>query len=53
MVAILMMSAKLATQDLLKINIFSNKGYDIVVSVYDVNNKILPRDSTYVVMLPK
>ena len=36
-----MMSAKTATLDLLKIKLFSNKGYDIIIPVYDVTNKIL------------
>ena len=36
-----MMSAKLATPVLLKINIFLNKGYDIITLDYDVTNKIL------------
>ena len=40
-----MVSAKLATQSLFKIKIFSNKGYDVIISVYDLTNKILPRDS--------
>ena len=48
MVAILMMSAKLAT--------FWNKGYDVIIYVHEVTNKILPNDSNYivdVVMWPK
>ena len=44
MVTILMMSAKLATPDLLKIKIFQNKGYDVMIPDYDVTNKILLRD---------
>ena len=44
-----MMSAKMATPDLLKITVFSNKGYDIIISVNDVTNKILSRDSNYIV----
>ena len=51
-----MMSAKLATLDLLKIKAFWNKGYDIITSVCDVMNKILSHDSNYivnVVMWPK
>ena len=38
MVAILMISLKLATIHLLK-KIFWNKGYDVIISVYDVTNK--------------
>ena len=36
-----MMSAKMATLDLLKIKVFSNKVYDFIIPVYDVTNKIL------------
>ena len=56
MVTILMMSAKMATPGLLKITVFWNKGYDVIISVDDVTNKILSRDSNYivdVVMWPK
>ena len=56
MVTILMMSAKMATPGLLKIKVFWNKGYDVIISVHDVTNKILSRDSNYnvnVVMWPK
>ena len=56
MVTILMMSAKLATLGLLKIIVFWNKGYDVIISVHDVTSKILSRDSNYivdVVMWPK
>ena len=49
MVTILMMSAKLATPGLLKINIFWNKGYDDIIFDYGVNNKILSHDSNYIV----
>ena len=41
MVKILMMSAKMATPGLLKIKVFWNKGYDVIISVHDVTNKIL------------
>ena len=56
MVTILMMSAKLATPDLLKIKIFRNKGYDVMIPDYDVTNKILlrdPYDIVPVVMWPE
>ena len=56
MVTILMMSAKLATPGLLKIKIFQNKGYNIIIPDYDVTNKILSPESNYivdVVMWPK
>ena len=45
MVAILMMSAKLAALVLLKIKLFGNKGYDIIISVNDIISKILSHDS--------
>ena len=44
-----MMSAKIATPGLVKITVFWNKGYDVIISVDDVNNKILSRDSNYTV----
>ena len=44
-----MMSAKMATLDLLKIKAFWNQYYDIIISVHDVRNKTLSRDSNYVV----
>ena len=50
------MSAKMATPGLLKITVFWNKGYDVIIPVDDVTNKILSRDSNYivdVVMWPK
>ena len=40
-----MMSAKLATLDFFKIKEFWNKGYDVVISSYDVTNKIALHDS--------
>ena len=49
MVTVLMMSTKMATPSLLKIKLFRNRGYDIIISVYDVTNKILPRDSNYII----
>ena len=49
MVTILMMSAKLATTGLLKIKLFRNKGYDVIVPDSDVTNRVLSRDSNYVV----
>ena len=50
------MSAKIATVGLLKIKLFWNKGYDVIICVYDIINKILLSDSNYivdVVMWPK
>ena len=34
------MSAKMATPGLLKIPVFSNKGYDVIIYVDDVTNRI-------------
>ena len=51
-----MMSAKMATAGLLKITVFWNKAYGVIIPVDDVTNKILSSDSTYVVdvfMWPK
>ena len=56
MVTILMMSAKITTPGLLKIRVFWNNGYDVIISVHDVINKILSRDSNYIIdvfMWPK
>ena len=51
-----MMSGKMATPVLLKITVFWNKGYDFIISVDHVTNKILSRDSNHIVdvfMWPK
>ena len=56
MVAISMMSTKMATLGLFKIKVFWKKGYDVIIFVYDVINKNLSSDSNYVidvVMWPK
>ena len=42
------MSAKMATLGLLKMKVFWNKGYDLLISVHDFTNKILLRDSNYI-----
>ena len=50
------MSAKMATLGLLKIMIFWNKPYDVIISVHDITNKVLSRDSHHIVnvaMWPK
>ena len=44
-----MMLAKMATPGLLKITVFWNKGYDVIIPVHDVTNKILSRDLNYIV----
>ena len=49
MVAILMMSAKLVTLDLLKTKVTRNNGYDVIILVHDVTNKILSCYSNYIV----
>ena len=41
----------MATPGLLKITVFWDKGYDVIISVNDVTNKILWRDSKYIVDL--
>ena len=55
-VAILMMEAKLDTLGLLKIEIFWNEGYDVIICVHNVTIKILSLRSNCivdVVMWPK
>ena len=42
-----MMSAKTATLGLLKIKVFWDKGYDVIISVHEFPDKILPCDSNY------
>ena len=44
-----MISAKMASPGLLKITVFWNKCYDVMVSVNDVTSKILWHDSNYIV----
>ena len=46
-----MMSEKMATLGLLKIKIFLNKAYDVIISVHDFTNKILSRDLSYILDL--
>ena len=56
MVTVLIISAKMATPAFLKIKVFWKNGCDVIISVHDVNNKILSRDSNYnvnMVMWPK
>ena len=50
------MSPKMTTSGLLKKTVFWNKDYDVLIPVDDVTNKILSRDSNYIVdvfMWPK
>ena len=49
MVTILMMSAEITTPGLLKIRVFWSKGYDVIILEHDVSNKILSRDSNYII----
>ena len=46
-----MMSVKMATLGLLKIMVFCNKCYDVIVHVDYITNKILSRDSNYIIDL--
>ena len=43
-----MMSTKMATPGLLKIAVFQNKGYNVIIRVDDVTNKILLSDWNYI-----
>ena len=45
----MMMSAKMATPGLRKIKVSWKKGYDVIIFVNDVTNKILSSDSIYIV----
>ena len=49
MLTVLMMSAKITTPDHLKIRVFRNNGYDVIIFVHDVAIKILSRDSNYII----
>ena len=42
---ILIMSGKMANLGFLKIKVFENKDYDVIISLHDVTNKILSGDS--------
>ena len=44
-----MMSAKVAIPGLLKLAVFWNEKYDVLISVDDVTYKILSGDSNYIV----
>ena len=43
------MSAKMATSGLLKTTVFWSKGYNVIIPVDDVSNKILSREPNYFV----
>ena len=49
MVTILIMSAKMATLALLKIELFLNNSYDVRISDTGVTKKTLPNESNYIV----
>ena len=49
MVAILMISAEIATLGLLKVQVFWNKGYYVIIAVYDITNEVLSRNSDYII----
>ena len=53
MVTILMISAKMAVLGLLKIKVFREKGYDVIIYVHDVTNNISSRDSNFIVNVVK
>ena len=46
-----MMLAKMATLDLLNIKIFRNKGWDVMVSAFDVINENLSCNSNFTIDL--
>ena len=46
MITILMMSAVLASPDLLQLKVFWNKGYDVIVTFLDTTIKVLSSDSS-------
>ena len=48
MVAILVMSAKLVALGFLKLTVFWNKDYDVIISSHHSTNKISSRDSNYI-----
>ena len=48
MFAQLIILAKLATLGVLKIKVYSNKDYGITISIDDVNNRVLSRDSNHI-----
>ena len=50
-ITILVMSTKKATLGVLKIKVFWNKGYDVIISVHGVINNILSREPNYIVNL--
>ena len=49
MVTVLLVSAKITTLGLLKIKVFWNKGYDVIIFVQDIMSKTFSLDSSEVV----
>ena len=49
MITILEMSARIATLGLLKIKVFRNKDYDIIILIHYLTNNILSRGSNCIV----
>ena len=45
------MSVAMATPGLLKMTVFWNKGYDVIIPVDDVTNNILTPDSNHIVFI--
>ena len=44
-----MISTKTTTPGLIKGRLFRNNGYDVIISVHDVSNKILSGDTNYII----
>ena len=44
-----MILAKMLTLGLLKIKVFWNKSYDVIISAFDITNRVLSYDSNYIV----
>ena len=45
----ILMLVKILTVDVVKIKVVWSKGYDLIISVYDVTDKVLSHNSNYVV----
>ena len=45
MAAILMMPSQLVALGLLKMKVFWNKGYNVIIFIYEASNKVLSRDA--------
>ena len=51
MFTILMMAVKMAAVDFVKIRVYLNKGYDVILFAHTLTNKILLHESNYIVDL--